>query len=185
MRVKLKDALTFGEEVEVPVDMVVLATGMVPNDVSDLVDMMKLPVGTDRFLLEVHPKLRPVELPRAGIYLAGTCQAPMDVGEACNGAAAAAKAASLLGLGYVELDPFVAEVDLNRCKGAGACVDACLCEGALRLVEIEVDGQTGGGDPGALLGLWCLRSGLSGKCHRYQRLDPATIRCHGRCDCFR
>ena len=142
LRVQLKDALTFGEEVEIPVDMVVLATGMVPNDVSDLVDMMKLPVGTDRFLLEVHPKLRPVELPMAGIYLAGTCQAPMDVGEACNGAAAAAaKAASLLGLGYVELDPFVAEVDLGRCKGTGACVDACICEGALNLVEMEVDGQ--------------------------------------------
>jgi heterodisulfide reductase subunit A len=142
LRVKVKDVLTFGEEVEVPVDLVVLATGMEPNNVSELVDMMKLPVGPDRFLLEVHPKLRPVELPVGGILLAGTCQAPMDVGEACSAAAAAAvKAAVLLGRGYVELDPFVAEVDLEKCRGTGACVEACLNEGALNLVEMEVDGE--------------------------------------------
>jgi heterodisulfide reductase subunit A len=140
--VKAQDTLTFGEEVAAPVDLVVLATGIEPNDVSDLVEQMKLPVGTDRFLLEVHPKLRPVELPTNGILLAGTCQAPMDVGEACNAAGAAAvKAAALLGRGYVELDPFVAQVDLERCKGSGACVDACLSEGALNVVEMDDDGQ--------------------------------------------
>jgi heterodisulfide reductase subunit A len=140
--VKAKDMLTFGEEVEVPVDLVVLAAGVEPNNVSEIVDMMKLPVGADRFLLEVHPKLRPVELPVSGIFLAGTCQAPMDVGEACNGAAAAAvKAAALLSRGYVELDPFVAEVDIQKCKGTGACVEACLSDGALGLVEMEIDGQ--------------------------------------------
>jgi heterodisulfide reductase subunit A len=140
--VKVKDTLTFGEDVEVPADLVVLATGMEPTGISELVGMMKLPVGTDRFLLEVHPKLRPVELPQTGILLAGTCQAPMDVGEVCNAAGGAAvKAAALLGRGYVELDPFVAEVDVVRCKGSGACVDACLVEGALGLVETEVDGR--------------------------------------------
>lgn len=140
--VKVKDTLTFGEEVAAPVDLVVLATGIEPNNVADIVDMMKLPVGTDRFLLEVHPKLRPVELPISGILLAGTCQAPMDVGEACSAAGAAAvKAAALLGRGYVELDPFVAQVDLEKCQGSGACVEACLSDGALKLVEMDVAGQ--------------------------------------------
>jgi heterodisulfide reductase subunit A len=141
--VTAKDTLTFGEEVEAPVDLVVLVTGIEPNTVSDLVEMMKLPVGTDRFLLEVHPKLRPVELPISGILLAGTCQAPMDVGEACNAAGAAAvKASALLGRGYVELDPFVAQVDIEKCKGSGTCVEACLSDGALQLVAVDVDGQT-------------------------------------------
>jgi heterodisulfide reductase subunit A2 len=116
---------------------------MEPADVSDLVEMMKLPVGADRFLLEVHPKLRPVELSVAGILLAGTCQAPMDAGEAsAGGSAAAAKASAILARGYVELDPFVAEVDLEKCQGTGACVEACLREGALGLVEMEVAGET-------------------------------------------
>ena len=142
LSVKVNDTLTFGEEVEVPVDLVVLAVGMEPNNVSKLVEMMKLPVGADRFLQEVHPKLRPVESSVAGILLAGTCQSPMDTGEACNGASSAAvKASSLLGRGYVELDPFVAEVDLEKCTGTGACVEACLREEALGLVEMEVDGK--------------------------------------------
>ncbi len=142
LMVKVKDTLTFDEELELPVDLVVLATGIEASPVNDLVEMMKLPVGMDRFLLEVHPKLRPVELPIAGILLAGTCQAPMDVGEACNAAGAAAvKAAALLGQGVVELDPFVAEVDLSKCQGHGSCVEACLSDGALNLVEMTVDGQ--------------------------------------------
>jgi heterodisulfide reductase subunit A2 len=143
LRVKVRDTLTFGEEVEVPADLAVLATGMEPTGISELIEMMKLPVGMDRFLLEVHPKLRPVELPQTGLLLAGTCQAPMDVGEVCNAAgAAAAKAAALLGRGYVELDPFVAQVAPARCKGTGACVEACLVDGALRMVDEQVEGKT-------------------------------------------
>ena len=142
LRVRVKDQLLFGEELEVPVDLVVLAVGMEPNDITGLVEMMKLPVGEDRFLQEVHPKLRPVELSVAGILLAGTCQAPMDVGEAFAAAAAAAvKASTVLSRGYVELDPFVAEVDLEKCKGTGKCVEACLREGALSLAETTVEGD--------------------------------------------
>ena len=143
LQVTVTDGLTFDETLAVPADLVVLATGMEPNDVSDLVEMMKLPVGADRFLLEVHPKLRPVELPVGGVLLAGTCQAPFDIGESVSAAgAAAAKAAALLARGHVELDPFVAEVDLSRCSGTGACVDACLKEGALTMTDVDLDGKT-------------------------------------------
>ncbi len=142
-QVKIKDSLTFNEEMEVPADLIVLATGIEPDDVSELASMIKLPIGTDNFLLEVHPKLRPVEFPITGVFLAGTCQAPMDTGEACNAAGAAAvKASALLRKGYIELDPFVAEVDLDKCQGNGACVDACIKEGALTLVDMNVDGKT-------------------------------------------
>ncbi len=140
--VRVKDVLTFGEELEVPVDLVVLAVGQEPNDLADLVEKLKIPVGADRFLQEVHPKLRPVEVSVAGILLAGTCQAPFDVGESCAAAGAAAvKAAAILTRGYVELDPFVAEVDLSQCVGTGACVEACLADGALAMVEVEVAGE--------------------------------------------
>ena len=140
--VRVKDVLTFGEELEVPVDLVVLAVGQEPNNIGDLVEKLKVPVGVDRFLQEVHPKLRPVEVSVAGILLAGTCQAPFDVGETCAAAGAAAvKAAAILTRGYVELDPFVAEVDLSKCRGTGACVEACLAEGALALADLEVAGE--------------------------------------------
>jgi heterodisulfide reductase subunit A len=79
----------------------------------------------------------------AGVFLAGTCQAPMTIGEAANGAtAAAAKAVALLGRGVVELDPYVAEVDTALCQGTGACVEACLADGALEMVDVETDQGT-------------------------------------------
>ena len=65
--VRVKDGLTWGEEVQVPVDLVVLSVGMVPGKIPGLVDMLKLPVGSDGYLLEVHPKLRPVEVAVNGV----------------------------------------------------------------------------------------------------------------------
>ncbi len=140
--VKVKDVLTFGEEIEIPTDLVVLAVGMEPNEISSLVEMLKLPVGSDGFLLEVHPKLRPVELAVSGVLIAGTCQAPMDITETTAAAGAASvKATSILTRGYVELDPFVAEVDPSKCKGTGYCIEACVQEGAIFMEEIEIEGE--------------------------------------------
>ncbi len=135
LKVTVRDTLTFNEEIEAGVDLVVLATGMKAAAIGDLVEMMKLPVGSDKFLQEVHPKLRPVEMANGGILLAGTCQAPMDINEACNAAqAAVAKAASLLGKGYVELDPFVARVSPEKCTATGACISECP-EKAIHMAE--------------------------------------------------
>ena len=140
--VKAKDLLTYGEEMELPVDLVVLSVGVVPRDIHALVDMTKLPVGADRFLLEVHPKLRPVESAIDGVLLAGTAQGPMDTTEACAAAsAAAAKAAVILSGEYVELPPFVVQVDLSRCDGCGLCVDECEYTGAIALAEVDVGGE--------------------------------------------
>jgi heterodisulfide reductase subunit A len=137
LSVRVKDVLTFGEEVQVGLDLMVLAVGMEPSNITHLVEMMKLPLGQDRFLQEVHPKLRPVELANSGMMLAGTCQAPMDIGEACSAAqAAAVKAAAILAKGYVELDPFVAEINADRCQGHSACVAECP-EKALDMVEMK------------------------------------------------
>lgn len=142
LRITVKDTLTFGEELTAEVDLVVLSVGMEPSRIDKLVEMMKLPVGADRFLQEVHPKLRPVEMANTGVMIAGTCQAPMDVGEACSAAqAASAKAATMLAKGYVELDPFVASVDTGRCKGHGACSKVCPVDSAVVLTDVENDGM--------------------------------------------
>ncbi len=140
--VKIKDTLTQGEELEIPVDLVVLATGVMPNPIADLIKLLKVSPGTDRFLLEVHPKLRPVETAVPGVVLAGSAQGPMNIQESCAAAsAAAAKVAVLLGQGSVELEPFVAHVDLDRCTGAGECVTICPYEDAIALQTFTVDGQ--------------------------------------------
>ncbi len=124
--VRVKDQLTNGQELEIPADLVVLATGVVPHDISELIDMYKCAVGYDSFLLEVHPKLRPVELAVSGVFLAGSCQGPMDITECCSAAAAAAsKAAGMIALGQVEMDPFIALVDEELCTGCQTCLTVC------------------------------------------------------------
>jgi heterodisulfide reductase subunit A len=124
--VSVKDQLIDGEVVEIPVDLVVLVTGLVPRENKDLEGILKLPLGKDGFYQEVHPKLRPVETNIAGLYIGGTAQGPKDLGEAVeSGAAMAAKAAAFALRGELELEPFVATVDASRCTGSQACVSAC------------------------------------------------------------
>jgi heterodisulfide reductase subunit A len=140
--VKVKDMLTYGEEIEIPVDLVVLAVGFMPRDLHGLDKMLKISRGNDRFLLEVHPKLRPVETAVNGVILAGTAQGPMNIQESLSAAsAAAAKVASLLGRGKVELPPFVASVNSEKCNGTGACVEVCVYEGAIALQTFNENGK--------------------------------------------
>jgi len=140
--VRFIDHLTMGAELEIAVDLVVLAVGMMPREIEDLIQMLKVSRGTDRFLLEVHPKLRPVETAVTGVVLAGTAQGPMNIQESVSAAgAAAAKVAGLLAKGQVELDPFVAQVDMEKCDGTGACVEVCSYEDAIALQTFTVDGS--------------------------------------------
>jgi heterodisulfide reductase subunit A len=140
LKVTVTDTLTFGTEIDVPVDLVILSVGVMPRDVTGLIEMTHAPVGADGFLLEVHPKLRPVESAIPGLLLAGTVQAPMDVTESTSAAsAAAAKVTALLAGDHVEMEPFVAKVDPSLCDGCGLCLDACRYAGAIAMQEVEIE----------------------------------------------
>jgi heterodisulfide reductase subunit A len=140
--VRTCDTLTYGEEIELAVDLVVLAVGMMPRDIDKLVKMLKITRGHDRFLMEVHPKLRPVETAVNGIFLAGTAQSPMNIQETLTAAsAAAAKVAALLASGQVELPPFVAQIDPEKCDGTGACLEVCAYEDAITLLTFSENGK--------------------------------------------
>ncbi|MGD8624186.1 MAG: 4Fe-4S dicluster domain-containing protein [Anaerolineae bacterium] len=91
--VRAEDTL-LGRTVEVPADLVVLATGVQPRADSDQVaGMLGLEFSPDGFFAEAHPELRPVDTQRPGIYLAGTCQAPKDIPDTVAQAKAAASRA--------------------------------------------------------------------------------------------
>lgn len=126
LEVKVKDLLTGGEELELETDLVVLVTGMVPREEQGLVDVLKLPLGRDRFFNEIHPKLRPVETVIDGVFIAGTAQGPKNSAESVASAlAAVSKAAGLLMKGYVELEPLIATVNTDACRWCGKCAEAC------------------------------------------------------------
>jgi len=126
LKVFAEDTL-LGRTMEVPVDMVVLATGMVPAEgTGELARTLGVPTGPEGFFTEAHPKLRPVESLVDGIFLAGCCQGPKDIPDTvAQAGAAAAEAAALLDRGTVEVDAGAAVVERSRCSGCGICAAAC------------------------------------------------------------
>jgi heterodisulfide reductase subunit A len=125
-KIQVKDVLTFGEELDIQSDLVVLVTAMEPRPNKPLNDVLKLPVGLDGFFKEIHPKLRPVETVIDGVFIAGTAQAPRNSAESVASAlAATSKSAALLKKGYVELEPLIAVVDKEACTWCDKCVDSC------------------------------------------------------------
>jgi heterodisulfide reductase subunit A len=136
--VTVKASLLQGERVEVAADLVVLVTGMVAKANDELNSLLALPIGSDGFYREVHPKLRPVETNAAGVLIAGTSQGPKDIRETlASASAASAKAASFALKKELELEPFVAVVDPESCELSQACVKECPYDA----IEIR-DGKT-------------------------------------------
>jgi heterodisulfide reductase subunit A len=126
LTVTTRDTLTGGEELTIPTDLVVLVTGMVPRKNETLVKALKLPVGSDGFFNEIHPKLRPVETVVDGVLVAGACQSPKSSSESvASGLTAVTQSAAILKRGVAELDPLVATVDAGACTWCGVCFEAC------------------------------------------------------------
>jgi heterodisulfide reductase subunit A len=126
LTVRVKDQLLGGEVIEIGADLVVLVTGMVPRANDRLTDVLKLPAGPDGFFNEIHPKLRPVETVVDGVFIVGAAQGPKTMAESVASAlAGVSKSAALLMKGYVELEPYVAQVDPERCTWCDVCREAC------------------------------------------------------------
>jgi len=125
--VTVQDVLTSNEIMTISADLVVLNVGMVPReDASDIQNKLKITRSIDGFFQEAHAKLRPLETPSDGIYLAGTAQGPKDITDSvAMGSAAAAKATIPLARGKVEIEPIIAIVDEDVCSGCGICLVIC------------------------------------------------------------
>jgi len=141
--VKVYDEL-MDMELELPCDLLVLATPLIANDDNEeLSKMMKVPIGDGGFFLEAHIKLRPVEFSMDGIYVAGTCRWPADIRESVAQAYAAASEAMIpLRQGMVRVEAITSTVDPKICKGCGACVLVCPFD-AIELKESEIRGLEG------------------------------------------
>jgi len=100
--------------------------------------LFKVPIDADRFFLEAHIKLRPVDFATDGVFLAGCAQAPKLVDESISQASAAAsRACSILAKDQLETSGVMAVVDEDVCIGCGRCVEVCAYS-APTLKEVEV-----------------------------------------------
>ena len=124
--VRVEDTF-LGEFVDLEADLVVLATGMVPRpETGEVAQLLKLSNSADGFLLEAHPKLRPVDTASDGIYLAGCVQGPKDITDTVAQAKAAAASVMIpFARGVVTVESATCVVDEELCAGCGMCEDIC------------------------------------------------------------
>jgi len=115
-------------EVSVYSDCLCLSTGFVADEESteDLGRIFHIPKTTDNYFLEDHVKLRPIDLPVPGFFVAGTAHAPKTIRECIAQAqAAASRAHSMLARDTLNLGAAIARVEREKCAACLICVRAC------------------------------------------------------------
>jgi len=140
LRLKVENTTTARVE-EYELDMVVLSIGLVPReDMKHLSSILNLSHTSDGFMMEAHPKLRPVDAPTPGIFFAGCVESPKDVKDSVTQAgAAAARSSILLNAGIVKSEAIKAMVDLAKCTSCGICARVC----PYGAISVDVKAKTG------------------------------------------
>jgi len=134
---------TLGEVIELEAEMVSLSAAAIPHrDTEELASTLTLSRSPSGFFMEYHPKLRPVDSPTDGVFLAGAAQGPKDIpASVAQASAASSRAARVLAADEWEIEPIVARVWEERCISAqgrrcGVCATACPY-GAITVVQGE------------------------------------------------
>ena len=133
--VRFKQPMT-GEMHEIPYDLVVLSTPLVPRDnASELSQLLRVPLDQNNFFLEAHAKLRPLDFATDGIFVCGSGRYPATVDEArSQGFGTASRVATILFKDKLVLSAIVAEIDAETCVGCMGCMDMCPY-GAIDFIE--------------------------------------------------
>ena len=128
-----------GRELELPQDLVVLSTPLIAGeDNEELSKLLRVTLDANKFFLEAHVKLKPLDFATDGIYLCGNAHYPASVREAISQALGAASRASIpLSKKMMTVEPIVSILaDEDACRGCGLCVALCPY-GAMEIVKTE------------------------------------------------
>jgi heterodisulfide reductase subunit A len=124
--------MALGRAIEREFDMVMLNQAAIPQpDVDVMSSVLNISQSPGGWFMEYHPKLRPMDSPTDGVFLAGACQGVKDIpASVAQGSAAAARAGRVLHASEWEIEPTVAYVWDDRCISAkgrrcGVCSRAC------------------------------------------------------------
>lgn len=116
-----------GKELVLEPDLLVLSSRINADESNEqLSQILKVPLNEDRFFMEAHVKLRPVEFATEGIFVAGLAHSPKSIPETIAQAqAAAAKACTIISKDKYAAEPTIAAVNEDLCDGCGMCVPVC------------------------------------------------------------
>ncbi len=116
-----------GKDIEVDADYLVLSTGLRPQaDGEEFAKKFKLTCNLDGYLLEAHVKLRPVDFPSEGFFLAGLAHAPKNIEETISQSlAAAGRVGALLSNDSLTVSGVISKHNRDICMSCLACVKKC------------------------------------------------------------
>jgi heterodisulfide reductase subunit A len=122
-------------------DMVVLSTGIIPHeDAEDVAKMLKVSQSQEKFFLEAHMKLRPIDFATEGVFMCGLAHWPKTIDESiAQACGTASRAATILSQEELEMEGAVSTVSDANCDGCAYCVNPCPYE-AITLIEYMSDG---------------------------------------------
>jgi len=124
-----KNLIIFAEDISTETmlsqefDMVVLSIGAEGSS-----KPIPFPIAKDEkgFYIEAHPKLRPVDTPTDGVFIAGGAESPKDIRESVTQASASAgRIMKLISKDEFHVEPLYAFVDLDKCTSCGTCLERC------------------------------------------------------------
>lgn len=106
--------------------------------------MLKVPLDQNKFFLEAHIKLRPVDFATDGIFLCGLAHYPKSIKDSiAQAGAAAARAGTILSRKFIETEGAISVVNEAKCIGCGTCVTVCPYNApALEEVTVTVEEVT-------------------------------------------
>jgi heterodisulfide reductase subunit A len=124
--IQVEDTL-IGKQRRIPVDMVILSSGMqARHDSKEVAKLFGISCSADNWYIERHPKLDPVATMTDGVYIAGCVQGPKDIpASVVQGAAAAARVLGKIQQKEIALEPIRATVNEEQCSGCRICNTLC------------------------------------------------------------
>ncbi len=162
LQVTVTDPL-LGRPIVVSPDFITLYTAIAPKGTEELANMLKVTLNQEKFFLEAHMKLRPVEFSTDGMFMCGLAHYPKPLDECIAQAqAAASRAVTVLSKDKVIIEPIVAAfVDKEACRGCGLCVALC----PYGAIDIE---ETPDGRKAKLISASCKGCGIcAATCYRH------------------
>jgi heterodisulfide reductase subunit A len=107
-------------------DLLALSVGIDPEEEKALAETLDLKLNGDGFFLEEHPKMKPLDLAKGGLFVAGLAHSPRFLDETIAQAQGAAmRAAAFLAPALVSDRPTAVWVNPRLCSFCGLCVEAC------------------------------------------------------------